>query len=278
MRAELRALTRWVVLRRILANVWRDFGDYDLLTYSSAIAFQILYAVVPLVLVGLGGLGILGFRSVYEQHIAPTLQRDLSHDGYAIANHTALHVLGPERVWWVTAGLVVTIWGVGAGLRSTMKPLNGIYGAREHRGYKRRLVTSLLGGLLVIVCVYGAFVLELAGRLAHFAEPWQVLFDIARWLGTFLLLLVVIAAMIRFVPAKKRPFEWITIGSLISAICWLVGTIGFGAYISAISYSSFYGALATVILLLIYLHVAAIAFLLGVSIDAQLREQVEART
>ena len=265
-------------VRRVLKQVRHDFTEYDLLTYSSAIAFQILYAVVPLVLVGLGGLGILGFRSVYTTHIAPTLQHDLSHDGYAIANHTAMHVLGPERVWWVTAGLLVTIWGVGAGLRSTMKPLNGIYGARERRSYRRRLVTSLLGGLVVIVCVYGAFVLELAGRLAHFAEPWQAFFDLARWLGTFLLLLVVIAAMIRFAPAKKRPFEWVTIGSLISAICWLVGTIGFGAYISAISYSSFYGALATVILLLIYLHVAAIAFLLGVSIDAQVRREVESQT
>ena len=275
MHAELRALTRRIVLRRIITRIWQDFGDYDLLTYSSAIAFQILYAVVPLVLVGLGGLGILGFRSVYTQHIAPTLERDLSHDGYAIANRTALHVLGPERIWWVTAGLLVTVWGVGAGLRSTMKPLNGIYGAREHRGYKQRLVTSLLGGLAVIVCLYGAFLLELAGRLAHFSQPWQALFDVARWLGTFLLLLVVIAVMIRFVPAKKRPIEWVTIGSLISAICWLVGTVGFGAYISAISYSSFYGALATVILLLIYLHVAAIAFLLGASIDAQLRDELD---
>ncbi len=264
-------------LRRVLNNVWKDFGDYDLLTYSSAIAFQILYAVVPLVLVGLGGLSALGQRSVYTDHIAPTLKRDLSHDGYAIANRTALHVLGPGRVWWISAGLVVTIWGVGAGLRATMKPLNGIYGAREHRSYCRRLVTSLLGGVVVIVCLYAAILLELAGRLVHLGDPW--LFDVARWLLTFLLLLVVIAAMIRFVPAKKRPVEWVvTVGSLITAICWLIGTLGFGVYIRTVSYSSFYGALAAVVLLLVYLHVAAIAFLLGVSIDAQLRREIEART
>lgn len=264
-----------VHLRRLLRAVRKDFGDYDLLTYSSAIAFQILYAVVPLVLVGLAGLGMLGLRSVYTGHIAPTLHHDLSPDGYAIANRTALRVLGRERVWWMTAGLIVTVWGVGAGLRATMRPLNAIYGASEDRSYTLRLATSLGGGLIVIACVYGAFVLELTGRLWHPGAGLDVVLTIVRWLVTFILLLVVIATMIRFVPAKKRPAEWTSVGSLISAICWVVATLGFGAYISAISYSSFYGALATIVLLLIYLHVAAIAFLLGVSIDAQLRDQIE---
>lgn len=262
----------------VAKRVRGDFGDYDLLTYSSAIAFQILYAVVPLVLVGLAGLGVLGFRSVYTDHIAPVLQRDLSHDGYAIANHTARHVLGPARVWWMTAGLLLTIWGVGAALRATMTPLNRIYGARENRSYKERLLTSLLGGIVVMVCVYAAIVLELAGRLVHLGSPWQGFFDALRWLLTFVLLLVVIAVMIRFVPAKRRPMQWVTVGSLLSGICWIVATIGFGIYIRTISYSSFYGALATVVLLLIYLHVAAIAFLLGVSVDAQLRQEVERKT
>ena len=46
-----------------------------------------------------------------------------------------------------------------------------------------------------------------------------------------------------------------------------------GAYISTVSYSSFYGGLGSVILLLIYLHVSAIAFLLGVTVDSQLRDE-----
>jgi membrane protein len=67
--------------------------------------------------------------------------------------------------------------------------------------------------------------------------------------------------------------RWITVGSLLSAGCWIAGTIGFGVYISTVSYSSFYGGLGGVILLLIYLHVSAIAFLLGVTVDSQLREE-----
>jgi YihY family inner membrane protein len=104
-----------------------------------------------------------------------------------------------------------------------------------------------------------------------------VLYDIARWLVVFALLLVTIAMILRFVPAKKRPAEWVSVGSLACAICWTVATIGFAAYISAVSYASFYGAFASIVILLIYLHAAAVAFLIGVVVDAQLRELVERR-
>jgi len=279
-RAELAALApHRLSPRRIRVGVRRvadDFGKFDLLTYSSAIAFQVLYAVVPLTLLGLAGLGLFGLESVYVQHVAPTLRHDLSHEGFVLADRTARRVMTRERGFWVTAGLLVTIWGVGASLRAMMRPLNGIYGARETRSYRRRLVTSLLGGVALVVCLFAAIVLVLGGRLVHPPGVLAVAFVLLRWIVTVALLLVAIAALIRFVPAKKRPVEWVSIGSVICAVCWIVATIGFAAYVSSVSYSSFYGALAAVVLLLIYLHVAAIAFLLGVVVDAQLRELVDA--
>jgi membrane protein len=101
-----------------------------------------------------------------------------------------------------------------------------------------------------------------------------VLVFLGRWAVALALLLAAIATVLRVVPAKKRPVRWVSVGSALSAVCWIVATVGFGAYITAVSYSSFYGALAAIILLLVYLHVSAIAFLLGVTIDALLRDEV----
>jgi membrane protein len=275
MRAELSAL-RKRGLRRGFSQGWDAFFEYDLLTYASAIAFQILYAVLPLILLGLSGLGLFGLRSVYTAHIAPTLRHDLSHDSFAIANRTALRVMGAKRYWWATIGLAVTLWGVGASLRAMTTPLNNVYGAKEHRGYKERLATSIGGGALVTVALFAAIVVVLGGRLVH--PPGvvlAVLFFVGRWVVTFGLLLVTIATIIRFVPAKKRPVEWVSIGSIVCAVCWIVATLGFAAYISAVSYTSFYGAFASIVMLLIYLHLAAVAFLIGVVVDAQLRQLVD---
>jgi membrane protein len=260
--------------RRLAADAARLFAQHDLLTYSSAIAFQVLYAVVPLTLLGLAGLSLVGEKSIYVRHIAPSLHRRLSSDAFAIANRTALKVMSGERFWWLTLGLVVTLWGLGAALRSMMTPLNAVYGARETRSWRRRLVVSIGGGAIVMTCVIGALIVVIGGRLVHPAGVLIVAFFLLRWLLALALLLTMIAALIRIVPAKKRPLAWISFGSALSTICWIVATLGFGAYISTISYSSFYGGLGSAILLLVYLHVSAIAFLLGVVVDSILRDEV----
>jgi membrane protein len=279
MRAELAALeVRSLSRRRIrngIGNIAKVFGEHDLLTYSSAIAFQVLYAVVPLALLALSALGIVGEQSLYTAHIAPTLRHDLSHDAFAVADRTAMKAMNGKRLWWASGGLFITLWGVGSSLRSMMTPLNGIYGAREHRSWLRRIITSIVAGAIVVVCVLAALVVVLVGKLAHPNGLAAVGFFLLRWSVAIVLLLATIAVLIALVPAKRRPLEWISVGSLLSALCWIVATLGFGVYISAVSYASFYGALAGIVLLLVYLHVSAIAFLLGVTVDSLLRSEVQ---
>jgi membrane protein len=279
MRTEIAALeVRKLSRRRVRAGIGKiakSFADYDLLTYSSAISFQVLYAVVPLGLLALAALGLVGEQSLYTAHIAPTLRHDLSHDAFAIADRTALKTMNGKRLWWATAGLVVTLWGVGSALRSMMTPMNNIYDALEQRSWLRRLLTSIGAGAIVVVCVLAAILVVLGGRLLHPHGIVAVPIFLGRWIAALALLLVTIAVLIRLVPATKRPLEWVSVGSLLSALCWIVATLGFGAYISAVSYSSFYGALAGIVLLLVYLHVSAIAFLLGVTVDSLLRDEVQ---
>jgi membrane protein len=233
-----------------------------------------LYAVVPLGLLALAGLSLAGQRSIYTRHIAPTFRAHLSSDAFAILNRTVTKVMADRALFWATIGLVITLWGVAAAVRSMMTPLNAIYGARETRSWARRLAVSLFAGLIVIICIFTAAIVVLGGRLVHPHGALAVAFFVLRWAIALVLLLTTVAVLIRLAPAKKRPVRWITIGSLLSVVSWIVATIGFGAYISAVSYSSFYGGLGSVILLLIYLHVSAIAFLLGVSVDSQLRAEL----
>jgi membrane protein len=278
LRAELAALElddlSWARGKRAVGAVAAEFTKHDLLTYSSAIAFQILYAILPLTLLALAALGLVHEESLYTHHVAPALKSTLSKDAYAIANRTALKVMNQKRFWWTTLGLGVTLWGAGAALRSMMTPLNAVYRARESRSWLRRIVVSICGGALVIACIVAALLIVLLAPLWNLTGIAAVAFWIARWSATVALLLAAIAALLRIVPAKKRPIEWVSLGSLLCAVCWIVATVGFGAYASAVSYSSFYGAVAGLVLLLIYLHVSTIALLLGVAVDSLLREKV----
>src|SRR3954447_6981494 len=103
-------------LTRLTKDVTREFSQNDLLTYSSAIAFQVLYAVAPLALLALAGLSLVGERSVYRPHVAATLQRHVSPEALTIADRTAARVMGNERLWWTTLGVAITVWGVSASI------------------------------------------------------------------------------------------------------------------------------------------------------------------
>ncbi len=257
--------------------VAKEFTDHDLLTYSSAIAFQVLYAAIPLTLLALAAMGLVGAQSLYTDHVAPTLRHALSRDAYAIANRTALHVMDRKRFWWGSLGLLVTLWGAGAALRSMMRPLNAVYDTREKRSWLRRLVVSIAAGALVMALVVTAILVTLLAPLVEPGGVAAIPVAILRWAVTVALLVAAIATLLWSVPAKKRPIAWISVGTALCTFCWVVGTIGFAAYVSAVSYSSFYGAVAGVVLLLIYLHVAAIAFLLGVVVDSLLRDEVQSK-
>jgi len=264
--------------RRLARGVVDEFAKHDLLTYSSAIAFQALYAVVPLASVVLAVLGLFGAQSLYLRHIAPTLHRDLSQQAYEIANRTAMHVMNQERYFWLTLGLFVTLWGIGAALRSMMTPLNRVYGATETRSWANRLLVSIGAGAAVVLLLAGAAAAVMLGRLLNPGGALVVLVFLGRWFAALVLMLASIAVVLRFVPAKARPLRWVSIGSTLCIVCWIGASIGFGAYISFVSYTSYYGALAGIVLLLIYLHVSTIAFLLGVSVDARLRQLAQSGT
>jgi membrane protein len=281
MRAEIAALElrrlNWPRAKKAGEAVAAEFTKFDLLTYSSAISFQVLYAVIPLAMLALAALGLVGAESLYTNHVAPSLKSTLSTDAYRIANRTALRVMNDKRGTWTTLGVAVTLWGAGAAVRSMMTPLNNIYGAEETRSWLRRIVVSIAGGAVAIVLVLGALLIALLAPLVNLHGVEALGFGIVRWAGTLVLLLGAVATLLWVVPAKKRPLEWVSVGSALSVLCWVVATIGFGAYISAVSYSSLYGALAGVVLLLVYLHVSAIAFLLGVVVDSLLRQEVRRR-
>jgi len=84
------------------------------------------------------------------------------------------------------------------------------------------------------------------------------------------------AADRRFAPAPdvhepKPRFLWITAGSVLAVLLWLVASAGFGIYVANFaSYNKTYGSLAGIVVFLVWLWISNLAVLLGASFDAEL--------
>lgn len=118
-----------MTLREAAREVRRCFKDRDLLTFSSAIAFQVLFALIPLVLFGLGVLGGFGLDEQWTREWAPVARESMSPPAFALVDDTFRQVLGGQQAFWILAGAGLAIWRVSATMRAVMDVFDRIYQA-----------------------------------------------------------------------------------------------------------------------------------------------------
>ena len=269
---ELRAVT----LREAYRDVTRAFEERDLLTYSSAIAFQVLFAIIPLVLFGLGVLGGLGLDEQWTQEWAPAAREAMSPPAFQVVDDTIRRVLGGQQTFWILAGAALAIWKVSAGMRAIMDVFGRIYDSHRERTFFERLRDSLVLGAAVaalLLLAAGCAVLgDEAARAAGIdAAPLLWL----RWPVALALLFAVVTVLIAYAPADHQPAQWVGFGSIVVVVAWVLTSLVFAAYLTSLAdYGSIFGALATIVVALTYLYLAASAVLVGAQLDALVRERV----
>jgi membrane protein len=98
--------------------------------------------------------------------------------------------------------------------------------------------------------------------------------DIAKWPVMVLLVSLAIALLYWAAPNVKRRFRWISTGSLIAVLIWIVASAAFAVYVANFSsYSKTYGTFAGIIIFLVWLWITNIAVLLGLEFNAELERQ-----
>lgn len=265
------------MLRALVAH----YREHEVLTYASAISFQTFFALIPLALFALGVLGSLHLQEVWQRTLAPDLRSGVSPDAFRVVNDTVTQVLERRQLVWATLGALLAIWEVSGAVRGVMGIMNRVYGTTERRGFVSRYAVSISLSTAVSVLVLGALVVVLLGPVAaravlgHSGAVGVAVF-FARWLVAVALLLLTVALLVRFAPDKTRPWRWVTFGAAVSVGGWVAMSIVFGWYVRDIAdYTSLFGNLATLIVVLEYLYLSAIVFLTGVVIDAMTRASAE---
>jgi membrane protein len=264
---------------RLRANLRRYIDAYvenDLLTYASAISFQILSSLVPLGLFAFGLLGFLHLEGVWADDLGPHVQAAVSAPAFALADDVVRKTLSDRQAFWITAGLVIAVWEVSGAIRAVMGALNRVYGIETRRSWRRRMGVSTLLALAVGACWLGAIGVVVVAPLLYGDVGGAVaaLLFVARWAAAGVLLLLAVALLLHYAPERRSPLHWVTFGAVLIMAGWLVMSLGFGLYLREIAdYNSIFGGLATIVVLIAYLYAAGVVFLGGVQVDALARNR-----
>src|SRR4029078_9437354 len=99
-------------------------------------------------------------------------------------------------------------------------------------------------------------------------DAFDLAWDIGRWLGAGVLVMVVWAVLYKFLPNTNAPFRIFTSGAITGVVLWLGISYGFGLYLGHFnSYATTYGALGGGIIFLTWLWLSNIDLLFGAEIN-----------
>jgi membrane protein len=263
--------------RELRGALLDGFKQHDLLTYSSAISFQILTAVVPFVMTMLALAGILHMDDVWRDHVAPEIRAQVSTDVFSVISSAVDKALSDKQLLWATLGGGLALWQVSGAVRAVMGAFERIYGARSERPFLRRYLISFALAIVTGACfvlatlslVFAPFVSVSDAGLA-----WEVLAFVVRWVLAVGFLAFAVGLLVHVAPATTQPLPWVSLGTTIVTVSWVIVSVGFYYYLTALaSYESVFGSLASVIVGFAYLYTSTTTFLFGAQLDAIIRAQ-----
>ena len=148
------------------------YAENDLLTYASAISFQVISSLVPLMLFNGRAARVLQPRGRVARRARAAVRAHRSRSAFALMNEVVTNVLEARTVFWVTAGFVMALWEISGAMRAVMGAMNRIYdGGGSRRSWRRRMMVSTVLGLAVGVCLLSAAAVVLLGPVVYGDVP-----------------------------------------------------------------------------------------------------------
>jgi membrane protein len=173
----------------------------------------------------------------------------------------------------LVVSVAVALWSASGGMAALITGLHVAQEQEEPKSFvvKRGKAVALTLGSVLLLAMVVFIVAVLPGLAADFGDSGRLSLSVVRWPVLLLVMIVGVGALYRLSVSEARPgrFGIITVGTLTGAVLWVLASALFGIYTANFSrYSETYGSLATIVVLLFWLYLSALAILLGSEVDA----------
>lgn len=272
----------WSGWKDVLVRTWREASDDNVGIVAAGVAFYGFLAMVPLL-----GAIVLSYGLVAEPRTVVGNMQALTNvmpaDAAKLIGEMLMNVVqqsSGKKGLGILLALAVALFGARNAAGSIITALNIAYEEKEKRGFIKVNLLALAMTLAAVVVALLAFGAIAALGLLEDLIPGAPAFVIGLGKVMAYVLLVLAAAagaatLYRYGPSRDEPrWEWITPGSLLTAIAWVLLTLGFGFYVTNFgSYDKTYGSMGAVVVLLTWMYLSSYVLLLGAELNSELEHQ-----
>jgi membrane protein len=264
----------------VMKRTFREFQADNLTDLAAALTYYGILAIFPAVIALISIVGLLGHSAT--QTLIDNLDKLTPGPGRQIILN-AIQGLQDSRgsagVLFVV-GIAGALWSASGYVGAFMRASNAIYDIDEGRPFWMTIPVRLaVTVVMVLLLALSALAVVITGGLA--GQVGKVLgvggtavtvWDIAKWPVLLLVVSFMFALLYWASPNVKHPgFRWLTPGGVFAVVTWVLASGLFALYVAGFSsYNKTYGALASVIIFLVWLWISNVAILLGAELNAEL--------
>jgi membrane protein len=266
-----------------LKRTLKEFSEDNLTDWAAALTYYGVLALFPALLAMLSIIGLVTDPKTLSDALTAVIPgsaaRTINPVVEQIAGHAAAAGFG------LVLGIVGAIWSASGYVGAFTRAANVVYETPEGRKIWKlkplQLLVTLIGVLFAVVIVAAVVlsgpVVDAVGRAIGLGSTATTVWDIAKWPVIVMLVALMIAVLYYATPnVRLRGFRWVSPGAGVALLVWAVASALFAFYVANFgSYNKTYGALAGVIIFLVWFWLTNVALLLGIEFDAELERSRE---
>jgi membrane protein len=250
----------------------------NLLDLAAQQAYYFFFALFPAILTLISIASFFPIANLVDDSVN-MLGRVVPGDVLTVITDQMTKISQSNRGGVLTFAFVLTLWSTSGAMVSIITTLNAAYGITEGRPlWKVRLTAlALTIGMAIFILASMALVLvgptfgeHLANRLGlgpAFKWAWWIL----QWPVVFALVATAIGIVYYFAPDAEQDWAWITPGSIVATLLWVLVSLAFKLYITYFgNYNETYGTLGAFIVLLTWFYLSGLSILVGAEMNAEI--------
>ncbi len=270
-----------------LKRTFTEFKEDNLTDWAAALTYYAVLSVFPALIALLSIVGLVADPATITRVLTDTI----SSLGPASAVDTFKGPIENISKSQSTAGLGLIIglagalWTASGYVGAFMRASNSIYEIEEGRPFWKlrplQILVTLVLVLMLAIVVLGIVVsgplAEAIGSAVGLAGTAVTIFQWGKWPVLLAMVVIMLAILYYASPNAKLPgFKWISPGSILAVVVWIVASVLFAFYVSNFgSYNKTYGTLGGVVSFLVWMWITNLAVLFGAELNAELERSRE---
>lgn len=258
----------------LLSETFDQFIDDKAFKMSAALSYYAAFSIGPMLIIIIAIAGFLFGEDAIRGQIFREMNSLMGNDGAVLletiikgASNTSTGIIatiisvlflfiGSVGVFIELQESLNIIWGV------EQKPGRGIRGFIKNRlnSFSLVIATSFVMMVSLVINSVMTILNNFLGKTFNILFP---LADILNNISSFIFVTILFALIFKYLPDVRLPWRYVRLGAVITATLFSLGKYLIGLYIGNSSYSSTYGAAASMIVLFVWIYFSGLILFFG---------------